>query len=265
MAMQRDRNRDRDRDRNRGRDTDDEDDDEFPLTERVVKISRVAKVVKGGRHLSFNAVVVVGDMDGHVGIGMGKADAVPDAVRKGATEARKNIVEIPRQGSTIPHEILSKYIGSVVMLKPAQPGTGVIAGASVRAVVELAGIQDIMTKVRRSTNPVNVVKATFNGLQELKNPDQEFANRRNLYEYGRQRERERAERQRQRQARRAAQQAAAAERQAAAVAQQAAAQQAAAQQAAAAAPPAAPAPPVAPPAPTPPAAPPTPPTTPPSA
>ena len=221
MAMQRDRNRDRDRDRNRGRDTDGEE-DEFPLTERVVKISRVAKVVKGGRHLSFNAVVVVGDMDGHVGIGMGKADAVPDAVRKGATAARKNIVEIPRQGSTIPHEVLSKYIGSVVMLKPAQPGTGVIAGASVRAVVELAGIQDIMTKVRRSTNPVNVVKATFNGLQELKNPEQEFANRRNLYEYGRQRERERAERQRQRQARRAAQeaarQAAAAERQAAAAA-----------------------------------------------
>ena len=221
MAMQRDRNRDRDRDRDRGRDMDGEE-DEFPLTERVVKISRVAKVVKGGRHLSFNAVVVVGDMDGHVGIGMGKADAVPDAVRKGATAARKNIIEVPRQGSTIPHEILSKYIGSVVMLKPAQPGTGVIAGASVRAVVELAGIQDIMTKVRRSTNPVNVVKATFNGLQQLKNPEQEFANRRNLYEYGRQRERERAERQRQRQARRAAQeaarQAAAAERQAAAAA-----------------------------------------------
>ncbi len=213
MAMQQ-MQRDRDRDRGRRRDSDG-DDDEFPLTERVVKISRVAKVVKGGRHLSFNAVVVVGDMDGHVGIGMGKADAVPDAVRKGATAARKNIIEVPRQGSTIPHEVLSKYIGSVVMLKPAQPGTGVIAGASVRAVVELAGIQDIMTKVRRSTNPVNVVKATFNGLRELKNPEQEFANRRNLYDYGRQRERERAERQRQRQARRAAQQAAAAERQAA--------------------------------------------------
>ena len=117
MAMQRDRNRDRDRDRNRNRDRDrDNEDDEFPLTERVVKISRVAKVVKGGRHLSFNAVVVVGDMDGHVGIGMGKADAVPDAVRKGATAARKNIIEVSRQGSTIPHEVLSKYIGSVVML-----------------------------------------------------------------------------------------------------------------------------------------------------
>ena len=192
----------------------DEDQDEFPLTERVVKISRVAKVVKGGRHLSFNAVVVVGDMDGHVGIGMGKADAVPDAVRKGGAEARKNIIEVSRQGSTIPHEVLSKYIGSVVMLKPAQPGTGVIAGGAVRAVVELAGIQDIMTKVRRSTNPVNVVKATFNGLQEMKDPTEEFAHRKRLVEYGKQRERERIERIRQRQARRAAaQQAAAARRQ----------------------------------------------------
>ena len=201
-------------DRGRGRDAQDED-GELPLTERVVKISRVAKVVKGGRHLSFSAVVVVGDMDGRVGIGMGKADAVPEAVQKGATAARKNIIEVPREGSTIPHEVLTKYVGSVVMLKPAQPGTGVIAGASVRAVVELAGIQDIMTKVRRSTNPVNVVKATFKGLQELKDPAQEFANRKNLYEYGRERERERAERQRQRQARRAAQEAA---RQAAAAA-----------------------------------------------
>lgn len=192
----------------------DEAQDEFSLTERVVKISRVAKVVKGGRHLSFNAVVVVGDMDGHVGIGMGKADAVPDAVRKGGAEARKNIIEVSRQGSTIPHEVLSKYIGSVVMLKPAQPGTGVIAGGAVRAVVELAGIQDIMTKVRRSTNPVNVVKATFNGLQEMKDPTEEFAHRKRLVEYGKQRERERIERIRQRQARRAAaQQAAAARRQ----------------------------------------------------
>ncbi len=198
------------------RNRDSEEQDEFPLTERVVKISRVAKVVKGGRHLSFNAVVVVGDMDGHVGIGMGKADAVPDAVRKGATAARKNIIEVPRQGSTIPHDVLSKYVGSVVMLKPAKPGTGVIAGGSVRAVVELAGIQDIMTKVRRSTNPVNVVKATFNGLKELKDPTEEFAQRRRLYDYGRERERERAERLRQRQARRSAQQAAAAARQAAA-------------------------------------------------
>ena len=139
--------------------------DEYPLTERVVKISRVAKVVKGGRHLSFSAVVVVGDMDGHVGIGMGKADAVPDAVRKGATAARKNIITVPLKGSTIPHETISKYVGSVVMLKPASPGTGVIAGGAVRAVVELAGIKDILTKIRRSTNPVNVV-ATAQARQE---------------------------------------------------------------------------------------------------
>ncbi len=190
----------------------DENQDEFPLTERVVKISRVAKVVKGGRHLSFNAVVVVGDQDGHVGIGMGKADAVPDAVRKGATEARKNIIEVPRQGSTIPHEVVSKYIGSLVMLKPAQPGTGVIAGGAVRAVVELAGIQDIMTKVRRSTNPINVVKATFKGLQELKDPEEEFARRKQLIEYGKQRDRERIERLRMRQARRIAQRRAAQQR-----------------------------------------------------
>lgn len=195
----------------------DESQDEFPLTERVVKISRVAKVVKGGRHLSFNAVVVVGDMDGHVGIGMGKADAVPDAVRKGGAEARKNIVEVPRSGSTIPHETVAKYIGSLVMLKPAPPGTGVIAGGAVRAVVDLAGIHDIVTKVRRSSNPVNVVKATFKGLQELKDPEQEFDNRKRLIEYGKQRERERAERLRRRQERRlAARERAAAQRAAAA-------------------------------------------------
>ncbi len=178
-----------------------EEGEELPLTERVVKISRVAKVVKGGRHLSFNAVVVVGDMDGHVGIGMGKADAVPDAVRKGAAAAKKNIITVPLQGSTSPHEILSKYVGSVVMLKPAGAGTGVIAGGAVRAVVELAGIKDILTKVRRSTNPVNVVKATFNGLRELKDPSEEIGKRKQLIEIGKERERERAER-RQRQAQR---------------------------------------------------------------
>ena len=219
MTTQQPRNNRNDRNNRSG--NDDHDDSQF--TERVVKISRVAKVVKGGRHLRFNAVVVVGDMDGHVGIGMGKADAVPDAVRKGAADARKNIIEIARDGSTIPHDVLSKYIGSVVMLKPAQPGTGVIAGGAVRAVVELAGIQDIMTKVRRSTNPVNVVKATFNGLREMKDPAQEFERRKQLVEYGKQRDRERQERARQRQARRQAQQAAAAQRRAAAAQQAAAA------------------------------------------
>ena len=170
------------------------DTDELPLVERVVKISRVAKVVKGGRHLSFNAVVVVGDMSGRVGVGMGKADAVPDAVRKGAAAARKNVVTIPLNGSSIPHEVISKYVGSVVMLKPAGEGTGVIAGAAVRAVVELAGVKDILTKVRRSTNPVNVVKATFNGLQMLRNPVEEFEKRRQLIEYAKVRAQERAER-----------------------------------------------------------------------
>ena len=156
--------------------------DELPLTERVVKISRVAKVVKGGRHLSFNALVVVGDQEGRVGIGMGKADAVPDAVRKGTTTARKNLISVSLKGNTIPHETISKYGGSVVMLKPASPGTGVIAGGSVRAVVELAGVKDILTKVRRSTNPVNVVKAAFAGLAALKDPEEELAKRARLIE-----------------------------------------------------------------------------------
>ena len=186
---------------------DDMNSEELPIVERVVKISRVAKVVKGGRHLSFNAVVVVGDMAGHVGIGMGKADAVPDAVRKGAAAARKNMVYIPLNGSSIPHEVISKYVSSVVMLKPAGEGTGVIAGGAVRAVVELAGVKDILTKVRRSTNPVNVVKATFKGLQMLKDPTEEFEKRKQLVEYGKvraQERAERAERNRQRQNRRPA-------------------------------------------------------------
>ena len=152
------------------------------MTERVVRISRVAKVVKGGRHLSFNAVVVVGDSESQVGIGMGKADAVPDAVRKGAAAARKNMITIPLRGSTIPYDIISKYGGALVMLKPASPGTGVIAGGSVRAVVELAGVKDILTKVRRSTNPVNVVKATFKALSLLQDPEEILAKRKRLAE-----------------------------------------------------------------------------------
>ena len=158
------------------------DGEEAPLTERVVRISRVAKVVKGGRHLSFNAVVVMGDGEGRVGIGIGKADAVPDAVRKGAAAARRNMITVTLAGNTIPHEIISKFGGSLVMLKPAAPGTGVIAGGAVRAVVELAGVKDILTKARRSTNPVNVVKATFNGLARLRDPKEEIAKRRALAE-----------------------------------------------------------------------------------
>ena len=178
----------------------DEDSDELHIVERVVRISRVAKVVKGGRHLSFNAVVVVGDGEGQVGIGMGKADAVPDAVRKGAVKARANMITVPLQGSTIPHEIVSKYGGSQVMMKPAVPGTGVIAGGAVRAVVELAGVRDILTKSRRSNNPVNVVKATFEGLKKLRLPEEEFAKRRRLVEEMKERERQQAERMAARQA-----------------------------------------------------------------
>jgi len=181
--------------------------EDAPFVERVVRISRVAKVVKGGRHLSFNAVVVVGDGEGHVGIGMGKADAVPDAVRKGAANARKNIVQITLKGSTIPHEVLTKYGGALVMMKPASPGTGVIAGGAVRAVVELAGVRDILTKARRSTNPVNVVKATFEGLKSLRDPREEIRRREALVESMAERARNQAERRAARQARQAAAQA----------------------------------------------------------
>lgn len=156
--------------------------DDTGMTDRVVKVSRVAKVVKGGRHLSFNAVVVVGDREGHVGIGMGKADAVPDAVRKGSVNARKSMISVPLKNSTIPHESTAKFSGAEVMLKPASPGTGVIAGGSVRAVVELAGIKDILTKARRSTNPVNSVKAAFKALSMLRDPQTVIANRRELAE-----------------------------------------------------------------------------------
>ena len=170
------------------------DSEEFPITERVVKISRVSKVVKGGRNLTFSAVVVVGDQNGKVGIGMGKAAAVPDAIRKGATNAKKDMVEIVLKDSTIPHEIVSKFCGSIVMLKPAAEGTGVIAGGAVRSVVELAGIKDILTKVRRSTNPVNVVTATFNGLRELRDIEKSIALRKKLVHDASERDEERRKR-----------------------------------------------------------------------
>jgi small subunit ribosomal protein S5 len=150
------------------------------MAERVVKISRVSKVVKGGRNLSFSAMVVVGDEDGRVGIGMGKANAVPDAVRKGRIKAEASMIPIPLAGSTIPHEMTARFGAAEVMLKPAAPGTGVIAGGSVRAVVELAGIKDVLTKARRSTNPVNTVKAAFKALSMLKNPKEELELRKQL-------------------------------------------------------------------------------------
>ena len=132
--------------------------------------------------MSFNAVAGVGDGEGQIGVGLGKANAVPDAVRKGTAAAKKNMVTVAVKDNTIPHEVLAKYCGSIVMLKPASPGTGVIAGATVRAVVELAGIKDILTKVRRSSNPVNVVKATFKGLQSMKDPEYELSKRKELAE-----------------------------------------------------------------------------------
>lgn len=142
------------------------------LKEKVVSISRVAKVVKGGRTFRFSAVVVVGDEAGHIGVGNGKAAEVPDAIKKAIEEAKKNLIEVPVVGTTIPHEYLGKFGSATVMLKPAAEGTGLIAGGSVRPVLELAGYKDIRTKVLGTNNPRNVVYATIEGLKKMQTIEQ---------------------------------------------------------------------------------------------
>jgi small subunit ribosomal protein S5 len=144
------------------------DPNKLALEERVVQINRVAKVHKGGRRFSFSAVIVVGDGNGHVGVGLGKAGDVPESIRKGVEDAKKNIVRIPMIGTTIPHEVREEYAAARVMLKPASKGTGVIAGGAVRAVLESAGVRNVLTKSQGSRNPHNVIKATVAGLKRLR-------------------------------------------------------------------------------------------------
>ena len=145
---------------------------ELDLREQLVALNRVSKTVKGGRIARFAAIMVVGDENGHVGVGLGKAAEVPEAIRKGIEDAKKNMIEVSLKGTTIPHEVIGEFGAGKVLLKPAGPGTGIIAGGKVRAVLELAGIHNIRAKCLRSNNPTNVVKATFEGLKALRTAEQ---------------------------------------------------------------------------------------------
>ena len=155
---------------------------ELTLSDKLIYINRVAKVMKGGKRLRFSALVATGDGNGHIGIGIGKATSVPDAISKAGAIARKSLLKVPLADSTIPHEIRVKFGAAKVLLKPAAPGTGVIAGGSIRAVLEAAGIKDILTKSLGSSNPINMARATMLALSQLKDPKEELARRKSAVE-----------------------------------------------------------------------------------